>query len=180
MRPLLWAAAAALAAIALIVALAVGLTRDPRLLPTTTLDEPAPEFTLAALDGSRVSLDDLRGRPVVINFWASWCSECKKEHPLLMKAHAEWENRVAFVGVIFQDSPGDARRFLLSRGESADSGYPNLLDPGSRVAIDYGVYGVPETFFIDRDGTIVAKRIGRVSYELLEGQLRRLTAPRAA
>ena len=159
---------------ALLVGLGFGLTRDARVRPAVSVGRPAPPFALEALDGTRVSLRALRGRPMVINFWASWCTECRKEHPLLMEAHDRLGHRIAFVGVIFQDSAENARGYLVEMGDVAAGSYPNLEDPGSRVAIDYGVYGVPETFFVDRRGVVVAKRIGRVTPEILESGLGRL------
>ena len=165
---------AAVAGAAFITALAFGLTRDPRVLPGAVVGKPAPRFALESIDGDRVSSGALKGQPMLINFWASWCSECKKEHPYLMQAHDRWGSDVEFIGVVFQDTRENIRRFLLERGEDPRHGYANLLDPGSRVAIDYGVYGIPETFFIDRKGTVVHKQVGRVSPELLRRELRRI------
>lgn len=165
--------AGALAA-ALVAGLAYGLTRDPRELPGVAVGRPAPAFELDGIDGRKVSGPAPRGRPAVVNFWASWCTECRKEHPYLMRAHARWGSEVDFVGVVFQDTPANIERFLLDRGETPRSSYPNLMDPGGRVAIDYGVYGVPETFFVDRRGTVVAKQVGRVTPLLLRRELRRI------
>lgn len=174
MRPFLKGLVAALVASALVAALAFGLTRDPRRLPGVAVGKPAPAFELRNLRGERLSLADLRGRPAVINFWASWCTECEKEHPYLMQAHKRWGERVAFVGVVFQDSERNIRRFLVERGEDPERTYPNLMDPASRTAIDYGVYGVPETFFLDRRGVVSFKHVGGVTPDLLEQQLRRV------
>ena len=174
MKPWLRAAIGALIAAGLLVGLAFGLTRDPRVLPGVVVGKRAPSFDLRGIDGRRVRLAELRGRPVLLNFWASWCTECKKEHPYLMAAHERWRSRVKFVGVVFKDTPRNIERFLLDRGESPRRSYPNLMDPGSRVAIDFGVYGVPETFFVGRRGTVTYKRIGRLTPELLESQLRRI------
>jgi cytochrome c biogenesis protein CcmG/thiol:disulfide interchange protein DsbE len=174
MRPLLRGLFAGALLAGLLAALAFGLTRDPRVLPGAVVGGPAPKFDLAALDAERLRLADLRGRPVVINFWASWCTECRKEHPLLMQAHERFKRRVQFVGIVFQDDPDNIRDFLAEMGERPKSTYPNLLDPGSRTAIDFGVYGVPETFFIDRDGIVRYKRVGRLTPELLAAQLARI------
>lgn len=175
MRPLLRGLIAGTAAAALIAALAFGLTRDPRDLPRVSVGRPVPSFALEDLSGRPVSSRELRGRPAVINFWASWCTECKKEHPLLMQAHDRWGDRVRFVGIVYQDSVDNIRRFLVERGEQGDDSYPNLLDPGARTAIDFGVYGVPETFFVDRRGRVTHKQVGRVTADLLQTQLRRIT-----
>lgn len=175
MRPFLKGLVAALVASALVAALAFGLTRDPRRLPGVAVGKPAPAFELRDLAGERLGLADLRGRPAVINFWASWCTECEKEHPYLMQAHDRWGDKVAFLGIVFNDSRENIRRFLVERGEDPKRSYPNLIDPGTRTAIDYGVYGVPETFFVDRRGVVTFKRVGGVSPGLLEQQLRRIT-----
>lgn len=174
MRPMIRALLGGGVAAALILALAMGLTRNARELPAVAVGRPAPAFELDDLAGRRVSSEDLRGRPTVINFWASWCTECRKEHPLLMRAHDQWGDRVQFLGIVYQDSAANARRFLTERGERPRSTYSNLMDPDARTAIDFGVYGVPETFFVDRAGRVVAKRVGRVTEELLASELRRI------
>jgi cytochrome c biogenesis protein CcmG/thiol:disulfide interchange protein DsbE len=174
MTPLVRALLGAVIGAGLVAALGFGLSREARVLPAVAVGKSAPPFELEALDGRTVSSLELRGRPAVINFWASWCIECRKEHPLLMAAHDRYGDRIAFVGVVFQDSTKNARGYLVEMGDRATGSYANLLDPGSRVAIDYGVYGVPETFFVDRQGTIVAKRVGRVTPELLASELERL------
>ena len=165
--------AAAVGAV-LVAGLAFGLTRNPQVLPGAIVGKPAPQFSLRGIDGRTLSSAHLDGRPVVINFWASWCTECEKEHPYLMEAHDRWGEEVQFIGVVFQDTPGNIERFLLERGEDPGESYPNLMDPESRTAIDFGVYGVPETFFVDASGTIVYKRVGGVTRQLLERQIRRI------
>ncbi len=174
MSPLVGAFLGAAIGAVVLVGLGFGLTRDARVLPAVSVGKPAPRFELEALDGRRVSSRELRGRPLVINFWASWCTECRKEHPLLMAAHDRFGERIAFVGIVFQDSAKNARGYLVEMGDVATGSYINLLDPGSLVAIDYGVYGVPETFFVDRRGVVVAKRVGRVTPEILAVELGRL------
>ncbi len=174
MSPLVGAFLGAAIGAVVLVGLGFGLTRDARVLPAVSVGKPAPRFELEALDGRRVSSRELRGRPLVINFWASWCTECRKEHPLLMAAHDRFGERIAFVGIVFQDSAKNARGGLVEMGDVATGSYINLLDPGSLVAIDYGVYGVPETFFVDRRGVVVAKRVGRVTPEILAVELGRL------
>lgn len=159
----------------LLTALGFGLTRDPRALRSQIVGRQAPPFALTSVDGRRVRLDGGRPRkPMLINFWASWCTECRKEHPALMRAHDEWKDKVDFVGVIYRDSPDNVRRFLVELGETPATTYPNLLDRGSRVAIDYGVYGVPETFFVDAGGRVTFKQVGRVVPRLLAAQLQRI------
>lgn len=174
MTPVLRAVLGATVAGVLLVALGFGLTRDARVLPAVSVSKPAPAFELKTLDGDLVRLADLKGKPAIVNFWASWCSECRKEHPLIMAAHDRFGDRISFVGVVFQDSAKNARGFLQEMDTTAAETYPNLLDPGSRTAIDYGVYGVPETFFIDRRGIVVGKRVGRVTQPILDSQILRL------
>lgn len=173
-RVLLRAAVAAAVAAGLIAALAFGLRRDPRLLPGAVVGKPAPRFSLVGIDGRRVAMSSLRGRPVLVNFWASWCTECRKEHPLLVQAEEQWGRRVRFVGVVFQDTAANARGFLEDMGQDPAGTYPNLMDPGSRTAIDFGVYGVPETFFVDPRGVIAFKRVGRLTPDVLRAGLRRI------
>lgn len=156
------AAVALLAVGGLVTALGFGLSSNPRALPVVVIDKPAPRATLAQLGGGRLALP-VRGRPMLLNVWASWCTECKKEHPLLMSAFERFGKRVSFVGLVYQDSKKNVRRFLASRDTMPNGSYPNLLDPGSQTAIDYGVYGVPETFFVDRGGVIRAKIVGRMT-----------------
>lgn len=158
--------------------LASGLGRDPRALPVTLRGERAPDFALREMDtGELVELADLRGQVVVVNFWASWCTACGEEHPNFVAAWDRYRDRgVTFVGVLFQDDPQEARAYM----EELGGDWPTLLDPGSRTAIDYGVYGVPETFFIGPDGRIAHKQVGATNYDLLVSWIERLldrTAP---
>lgn len=164
-----------LAVLSLVALLGFGLTVDDDTLPSPLVGAPAPDFRLADLDGGpQVSLADLQGRPVVVNFWASWCLACIQEHPALTRAWQRYEaSDVAIIGVVYQDTPANARRYLEERG----GGWTQLLDPGSRTAIDYGVYGIPETFFIGRNGIVSHKHIGALTdavlSEEIEGLLRR-------
>ena len=115
----------------------------------------APGFTLPRLDrAGSLSLASLRGRPVVLNFWASWCEPCKQEAPLLEAAARRWKD-VVVVGVDAQDLSGDARRFLRRHGVT----YPTVHDGAGAVARRYGVSGFPETWFLDRAGRLVAEHV---------------------
>jgi cytochrome c biogenesis protein CcmG/thiol:disulfide interchange protein DsbE len=145
-----------------------GLGRDPREIPSPLVGRPAPDFTLQSMNGEEISLADYRGRPVLVNFWASWCFECIEEHRVLMDAQARYGDEFAIIGILWQDTVPDARRFLLRYG---DGGWPNLIDPGGRVAIDFGVTGPPESFFVAADGMVRYRQWGPVTDEGIEGQL---------
>lgn len=151
----------ALIVIPLVVVLAMGFGRDPRALPNMMEGQQAPPFALEVMDqGTEVALADLRGKPVVLNFYASWCIPCAQEHPWLVKTAPAYQARgVVFLGVLYQDEPAKGKGFLRRYGEA----YPTLLDPTGRMAIDYGVAGVPETYIIDGQGLIVKKFTGPVS-----------------
>jgi cytochrome c biogenesis protein CcmG, thiol:disulfide interchange protein DsbE len=133
----------------------------------------APAFAAADLDGSPVRLADLRGRPVIVNFWASWCADCVEEFPLLASALAEHEaEELAVVGIVFRDNSEAARRFMARMGAA----WPAAMDPGEEIAEAYGIYGPPETFFIDAEGVVVARQFGALSRDDLDRHLTRLLA----
>lgn len=158
-----WLVAAVAAVIAL---LTVNIARQAAPVDTPIVGRAAPAFDLETLDGRRLSLADLRGSAVVLNFWASWCLPCREEAPLLAAADASYGPRgVRVLGVVYQDSADNARAFMSQYGQT----YPGLLDPDGRTAIDYGVFGIPETFFIDSSGVVRSRQVG----VLTEGELRR-------
>ncbi len=133
-------------------------------LPVLQPGEPGPALAAAVADG-RLDLDELRGTPVVLNFWASWCAPCRQEMPLLERTWRDVRGRgVAFVGLNMQDLTGDARGFL----RRFDVSYPTIRDQDDGVALAWGATGLPETFFVSRRGKVVAHVIGVVSV----GQLR--------
>ncbi|QRK05747.1 redoxin domain-containing protein [Archangium violaceum] len=149
-----------------------GFGSNPREVPFMLKGQPASPFTLRALNsGMRVSLDELKGRPVVINFWASWCGPCKMEHPVLEWGAREFGGQAQFLGMVFEDTEDNARRFLSQMGAS----FPQLVDPNSQVAVDYGVAGVPETYFIDAQGIIRGKHVGPIDPESLANWLKELS-----
>lgn len=150
----------ALVAVAFAVVLASRFGTDPGLVDSPLLDDPAPEFELAPLEGGEpVALEDLRGDIVLVNFFASWCLECRNEHDALTStADAFADDDVTLVQISYQESPPDSLDYLETAGRSDAALY--LADPGSRTAIAYGVFGIPETFFIDEDGVVVGKIIG--------------------
>jgi cytochrome c biogenesis protein CcmG/thiol:disulfide interchange protein DsbE len=140
------------------------ITRSPGTSPTA-VGQVAPDFVLADLDGNPVRLADLRGRPVIVNFWASWCGPCVEEFPLLLDAAERHEaDGLRIVGIVYQDRSEAARSFMDRTGAT----WPATMDPGERVASAYGILAPPETFFIGRDGTIVARQIGQFSAASLD------------
>ena len=148
--------------------LAYGFTRDPREIPTPFIGKPAPPFTLTLVDGGQLRLEELRGKVVFLNFWASWCVPCRAEARTLDAASRQYKDRdVVFVGVNIQDQEANARAFLEEFGVT----YPNGIDRGSRIAIDYGVWGIPETFFIDRQGRITYKHVGALGGATITAKL---------
>jgi cytochrome c biogenesis protein CcmG/thiol:disulfide interchange protein DsbE len=145
-----------------------GLGRDPRVLPSPLIGRPAPAFELVAIDGRTVDSATLRGKTVLVNFWASWCFECIEEHRILLEAQDQYGDDLVIIGVLYQDSLDDALAFLARYG---DGGWPNLVDADGALAIDYGVSGVPESFFIDAAGIVRYKQWGPVTRVVLEAQL---------
>jgi cytochrome c biogenesis protein CcmG, thiol:disulfide interchange protein DsbE len=147
--------------------LGFNLGRDPKNVRTPMIGRLAPSFDLRRAGASdRVSLAALRGRPAVINFWATWCVPCYAEHPILVNAAAQNPD-VAFAGVVYDDTEPKVLEFLREYGAS----YPSLIDDGGRTAIAYGVYGVPETFFVNAEGVIVSKVTGPVDEQKLAENL---------
>lgn len=135
------------------------------------IGDPAPAFVLADLDGNPVSLAELRGRPVIVNFWASWCGPCVEEFPLLAAAAAAHErDGLAVVGIVFRDRSEAARDFLARMGAT----WPAAMDPGEAVATRFGIIWPPDSFFIDRQGTVVSRQIGQLSAADLERGLARI------
>lgn len=148
-----------LVAIPLVAVLWNGFNYDPKEIASPLIGKAAPDFTLTPLEGGApVALSSLRGTPVVVNFWATWCVPCQAEHATLQQLARNYDGRVKFYGVVYQDEGANIQNWLLKRG----SAYPQLLDVGSSAAIAFGVYGVPETYFIGKDGIIVDKVAGAV------------------
>jgi cytochrome c biogenesis protein CcmG, thiol:disulfide interchange protein DsbE len=146
-----------------------GFGRDPRQVASPLIGAPAPAWSLITLDGETLSSDDLAGRPYILNFWASWClPACIEEHPVLAAAHDRYGEDLAIVGVLFQNATADAERFLARYG---DAGYPHIVDENGTLAIDYGVTGPPETFFVDADGIIRSKVFGPLTDALMAERL---------
>ncbi len=158
--------------------LSVGFGRDPSVVESVLLDRPAPPLAGQTLEAGFFDLDDHRGEVVVVNVWASWCTVCKEEHPDLEAAARRLApHGVQFVGLNTQDTVEDARAFLEEMGGSS---YPNVRDPDGRKALDWGVFGVPETFLVDQRGRVRAKTVGAITEEWLVGSAARLLAEDAS
>jgi cytochrome c biogenesis protein CcmG/thiol:disulfide interchange protein DsbE len=144
----------------LIVFLAFGLTRNPQELPSALIDKPAPEFRLPQLKDPAKSLSasDMRGKVWMMNVWASWCIACRQEHPYLFQ-YAE-SGVVPIYGLNYKDKREDALGWLEELG---DPYLASAVDLDGRVGMDYGVYGAPETYIIDKSGTIRLKHVGPIT-----------------
>ena len=153
---------------ALVAVLAVGLTLNPREVPSPLIGKPVPEFTLQPVKGRSLGLasSDLRGEVSLVNVFASWCVACRDEHPLLMDL--QQRNVVPIHGLNYKDRPDDAARWL---NEMGDPYTRTGADLDGRVGIDWGVYGVPETFVIDRGGRIAYKHIGALTPEVMDEKI---------
>jgi cytochrome c biogenesis protein CcmG/thiol:disulfide interchange protein DsbE len=149
--------------LALVAFLAIGLGRDPREVPSPLINKPAPDFRLVQLkDPSRsFSSEEMRGKVWLLNVWASWCVACRDEHPILLELARQ--NALPIYGLNYKDEPSAAISWL---NELGDPYVLSVSDLDGRVGIDYGVYGAPETFLIDRNGTIRFKQIGPLTPEV--------------
>jgi cytochrome c biogenesis protein CcmG/thiol:disulfide interchange protein DsbE len=148
--------------------LAVGLTLNPRELPSPLVGKAAPEFSLPQLHdpGKVISSNDLKGKVWLLNFWASWCGGCKEEHPVLIRIAQSGE--VPIYGMDYKDQRSEALAWLKEWGNP----YPVVaVDEAGRVGINYGVYGVPETYVIDKAGIIRYKQIGPIREDILEKKI---------
>lgn len=178
------ASSAMLVAVPIIALLAYGMTRDPKDIPSPLPGRPAPSFSLAVFAegegdqrraaGDTVRLADHAGEVVVLNFWASWCLACRDEHADLSAVAESYAGKgVRFYGMLYNDTPSNGTRWINEMGGQS---YPSLEDPRTRTAIDYGLYGVPETFFVGRDGRVAYKHVGPISAGMLAFKLDSLLA----
>lgn len=148
--------------------LLVGLERDPRLVPSPLIDKPVPDFRLASLHDEQLSIDarDLVGEVTVFNVWASWCAACRDEHPLLMNLIGRDDLRL--VGMNYKDQRDAGIAWLKRHGNPYEV---SVFDPEGRLGLDLGVYGVPETFVLDKQGVIRAKHVGPLDAETLTREI---------
>jgi cytochrome c biogenesis protein CcmG/thiol:disulfide interchange protein DsbE len=168
--------AIALFAVVPVIALfAFGFTRNPAEIPSPLPGKMAPQFKLAVVGpgegvlaknvGDTIRLRDLKGKVIVLNFWASWCLPCRTEHAALSAMARYYADKpTQFIGVLYNDDPAAGLRWIAEMGGMA---YPAVADIESRTAIDYGLYGVPETFIIDPTGRVAHKELGPVTEEIL-------------
>ncbi|MBI4238385.1 MAG: redoxin family protein [Deltaproteobacteria bacterium] len=151
-----------------------GLSRDPRVLPSALVGQRAPAFALPLLNGDAaapIALQALHGKPLVLNFWSTWCGTCAQEHQVLRQLQRIYAAQgVQLYSVLYSDTAANATRFLQQFGEAA----PVLLDPELRTAIDYGVSGVPETYFIDAHGIVRHKHAGALTPDVAAARIEEL------
>jgi cytochrome c biogenesis protein CcmG/thiol:disulfide interchange protein DsbE len=154
--------------IVMVIFLAIGLTHDPREVPSPFIGKPAPAFALpqVADAGKTLSPADFKGRVALVNVWASWCGSCRQEHPVLLELAKR--NLVPIYGLNYKDERESALAWLKQFGNPYTA---SAFDADGRVGINWGVYGVPETFVIDREGVIRYKQTGPVTPEILENKL---------
>ena len=154
--------------VGIVVFLWVGLSLNPREVPSPLVDKPAPEFRLAQLNApdKTLSTSDMKGQVWLLNVWASWCVSCRVEHPLLNELSKA--NIVPIIGLNYKDKVAEGRAWLVQHGDPYKL---SVVDADGRVGIDWGVYGVPETFVVDKNGVIRYKHIGPVTAESLEKKI---------
>lgn len=168
----LWRWLIPLSAVPVLALLAYGFRVNPRDIASPLVGRPAIAFALTTFDGAPLQLEAYRGNVVVLNFWASWCyPACYEEAPVLERNWRAYRDRgVIVIGVDIQDKVAAAQKFIRDFGLT----FPNVRDTTGKVSVDYGVYGVPETFFIDRRGRIRSKHVGAVTDAAFRAQVERL------
>ncbi len=142
----------------------------------TRIGKPAPQFAMQLLDGGEFQLSDHEGRPLIINFWASWCPPCRQESPAFERQWRRYRDTgIQFVGVDIQDDVSDAEAYVREFGLT----FPNGLDPDGKITIDYGVIGLPVTFFVGSSGIVEGRWVGAIPEEKLEEWVKTLVAASA-
>ena len=152
----------------LVVFLAIGLTRDPREIPSPLIGKAAPAFSGASLNApeQRFSQKDMLGKVWLLNAWSSWCVTCREEHPVLVNLAKT--KLLPIVGLNYKDQPVDARRNLARFGDPYDL---SVMDPDGRIGIDYGIVAMPESFIIDKNGVVRYKQFGAITEEALQEKI---------
>ena len=147
--------------------------RDPSLVPSVMIDKPVPDFDLPPLVAGSPGLKstELKGRVTLINFFASWCVPCQAEAPVLLELSKD--KRFALDGIAYKTKPGDTEGFLTQFGDPFER---VVVDDSGRTAIDFGLYGVPESFLIDRDGVIRFRQVGPLTDDVIASELKPLIA----
>ncbi|MGK5095065.1 redoxin family protein [Deltaproteobacteria bacterium TL4] len=159
--------------VGLVAMFAFGFTTDPKKVPSPLINKSAPDFEVTHLNGSAsIQLSKLRGKPVVLNFWASWCVECRNEAHILEAFHQKYgiSGQIQMMGIAIQDTRQKASAFAKQFNKT----YFLALEGPKAFSLDYGIYGVPETFFIDRQGIIRYKHLGGVTPKIMEEQIQAL------
>lgn len=166
MKRWMWFLIPLLAFAVLVFFLARGLTKDPKYVPSPLIGKAAPTFTLPQLHDPKqtFSPEDLKGRVWLLNVWASWCASCREEHPVLVN-FSRTHRDVPLIGLDYKDQRQDALAVLKQNG---DPYVLSVMDADGRIGIDYGVYGVPETYVIDQAGVIRYKHVGPVTPEVVQ------------
>ncbi|MFQ5515979.1 MAG: TlpA family protein disulfide reductase [Acidimicrobiia bacterium] len=177
-RPMMWGSVAVIAVMAMLVVVLAGrFGKDPTAVATPLVGQQVADLRLPYLEAEgEVALAELQGEILVVNFWASWCIPCRAEHPILLGAAGRYaDDGVRVVGIVYQDTAKNAVDFLDGFGR----GYEIVTDPRGRASIEFGVFGVPETFYIDRKGSIVAVVRGELTSNVMEETVDALIAGRA-
>lgn len=157
---------------------AAGLGRDTKFIPSPLIGKPAYKFDIpkfGSQTNERIKLADYQGKVVVMNFWASWCVSCRDEHHVLLAAAKAYagNNSVQFLGINHKDNSKAADKFLNRMGRFP---YPSGIDGQGRLALEFGVYGMPETFFINKNGVVAAKHIGPLTMKQFEAKMKDVEA----
>ncbi len=149
-----------------------GLDNNPRAIPSPLKGAKAPSFEAPTLDGKVFSSQELQGKVSLVTFWATWCTTCKSDEPLVEALQKRFGGNADFrvVGIVTQDELSAAQEYV----KRSKRNYVNLYDEKGRLAIDFGVYGVPESYLIDRDGTVIEKIAGPINYTRLSKQVEKL------